>query len=521
MITSQEKVNKMRRLLGLLFGLTLFTGILIIPGYCLAKNDYWPGSDWRTSTPEEQGIDSTKLLKMVNDIKNNDIDIRSLLIIRHGYLVAECYRDPYNKDTAHDLKSVNKSFISALTGIALREKYLKSLDQKVSDFFPEYFNDKMDPRKKTITLRHLLTMTAGLATTDNDTSRWSHSQDWVQYVMDQPMVHDPGTTFDYSTGLPHTMCAIITKTSGMSTLEFGRKYLFDPLGIAVTKWTRDPQGIVGPELYLTPRDMAKFGYLYLHNGNWNGRQIIPEQWVQESTKNQVPSGTKYGYWWWPDADDYQARGWGGQYIIVNPKLDMVVVFTAADFFKPLQYLQTYIYPAVNGETLKPNPAACREMRATCTALAVPKLDRLPLLPESAAKIDGKVFHCKPNSFGLTSFSITFHGPDCILTVNPGKDAAKIPVSLDGTYRLIPMENKTTYFGERPIFPMNDPGDDQYQVAFKGKWLDDQRFVIEWTNYLGEPVKFSAQITLNGSKALIMVSSSPAPWGRTVFIDAGL
>jgi hypothetical protein len=188
----------------------------------------------------------------------------------------------------------------------------------------------------------------------------------------------------------------------------------------------------------------------------------------------------------------------------------------------LQYLQTYIYPAVNGETLKPNPAACREMQAIGTALAVPKLDRLPPLPESAARIDSKIFHCKPNSFGLTSFSLAFHGPDCILTVNPGKDAAKIPVSLDGTYRLISMENKTTYFGERPIFPMNDPGaDDQYQVAFKGKWLDDQRFVIEWTNYLGEPVKFSAQITLNGSKALIMVSSSPAPWGRTAFIDARL
>ncbi|HEX3046659.1 MAG TPA: serine hydrolase, partial [Bacillota bacterium] len=295
-------MKKGATLLLVVFIFLIFTGL---PGQCASSNEYWPDESWRTSTPEEQGIDSSKLVEALRDIESNNLEIRSLLIIRHGYLVTECYRHPYTRDTAVNVKSVCKSIISALTGIALREKYLQNLDQKVLDFFPEYKLKGKSLNKDQITLRHLLTMTAGLETPEDKLSQWRQSKDWVKFVLDQPEKAKPGEIFEYSTGLTHVMSALITKTSGMSTLEFGRKYLFDPLGIKVHKWTQDSAGVYigGGELFLTPTDMAKFGYLYLHNGRWNGAQIVPEAWVKESTMNQQQSGTYYGYWWWISPQD--------------------------------------------------------------------------------------------------------------------------------------------------------------------------------------------------------------------------
>lgn len=502
-------------LLLVVFIFLIFTGL---PGQCASSNEYWPDDNWRTSTPEEQGIDSSKLVDMLHNIENSNLEIRSLLIIRHGYLVTECYREPYTRDTAINVKSVCKSIISTLTGIALREKYLQNLDQKVLGFFPEYKSNGKSLYKDQIALGHLLTMTAGLAPVDDVTGQWSRSKDWVKFVLDQPEKTKPGEVFTYNTGLTHVMSALITKTSGMSTLEFGRKYLFDPLGIKIHKWTQDSRGIYigGAELSLTPIDMAKLGYLYLQNGRWNGIQIVPEAWVKESTKNQLKNGTHYGYWWWISPKDYWAEGWGGQYILVNPILDLVLVFTAADFDKPAELWANYIYPAFKSQfPIPPNPAKVEEMNNIITALAHPKSNGISPSPELIQKINGKNFYCQRNPLGLSSVKLSFKGTHCTFKIDQWE--LTLPMG-QGTYHLISLKNQVTYFGERPLLPVNDPqGSDSYQAAFRCQWLDDHTLQVEWINYLEEPIKSVATFAFENNQVEFTISLLPKPWGGTYLL----
>ena len=328
---------------------------------------YFPGRSWRVSTPEEQGLDSTPLLRMLEDIRDNGVGIDGIVIVRHGHLVFESYLAPYDADTVHNLKSSSKSVLSALVGIALREKVLDGVDQRVSELFPEYFASVDDPRKKDITLRHLLTMSAGIEWKEisPQADRLWRSSDWVGAAIGLPLTGAPGESFTYSTALTHLASAAIARKSGISTRAFAEKYLFDPVGIRAGLWRRDPQGIHwgGADLFLTPRDMARFGYLYLRNGTWNGRQVVPREWVAESTRAQVKTGgwggiDDYGYWWWIAPGAHVAVGLGGQVIAVIPEQDLVVVFTGAvPEAVPFALLRKYIVPAIGSARLPPNPAA--------------------------------------------------------------------------------------------------------------------------------------------------------------------
>jgi len=240
-----------------------------------------------TSTPEQEGLDSQILTKADDAIQKTMPSVLSFMVVRHGRIVYEKYYRGNNQDSPVVVYSVTKSVISALTGIAIREGYLANIAQKLTDIFPQYFNGNSDPRKREITLKHLLTMTAGLEVADDEA--WMKSTDGCKYVIDRPLVHNPGQKFDYNNGLTNLMSVILTKTTGMTTREFADKHLFGPLGITNYTWARGPQGyyIGGWGLRLTPRDMAKFGYLYLREGMYNGQQIVPRQWVQESVSLPV------------------------------------------------------------------------------------------------------------------------------------------------------------------------------------------------------------------------------------------
>lgn len=338
----------------------------------------WPTKKWSISTPEDQGMDSNILSGADKRIDENYLNVFSLLVIRHGYLVYEKYRQGIDKDTYNPVHSVTKSVMSALTGIALREKLITNIDQKVSDFFPEYFTEIDDINKREITIRNILTMTAGLETVDNNYNGYFSSGDWCAYTIKKPLLDKPGEKFVYNTGLPHFLSGLITKTSKMSTLDFANKFLFSQIGISIDKqvpqkrWDKDQIGYYGggSGLYLTPTDMAKFGYLYLKNGLWDGKQIIPEEWIGESTKRQItvsPGGDigyygDYGHLFWilkikdkvhnKDYLTYYALGTGEQKIVIIPDLDMVVVITAnrgltsEDKADTKDIITDYILPAV-------------------------------------------------------------------------------------------------------------------------------------------------------------------------------
>lgn len=242
-----------------------------------------------------------------------------------------------------NIKSASKSVISALVGIAIRRGFLQDLKQPIAAFFPQLADlPERDeaPRKAEITIEELLSMRAGLETTSNrNYGRWVRSRNWVSHILSRPFVAAPGTEMVYSTGNTHLLSAILTKATGQSTWEFAQEALAEPLGFRLPRWPQDPQGIYfgGNDMLLTPREMLAFGELYLEQGQHNGRQVIPADWVQASLLPRVRSrreaGRYYGYGWWiRNMADYQtayAWGFGGQFIFVVPELDLVVVSTSA------------------------------------------------------------------------------------------------------------------------------------------------------------------------------------------------
>ncbi|MGD9091718.1 MAG: serine hydrolase, partial [Anaerolineales bacterium] len=292
----------------------------------IPKGDYWPTEGWRTTTPEEQRIDSVKLEKMMGDIEKNNYAIESVIIVRNGYIVLEGYPNPeYGPNDRHVLWSATKSVTSALIGIAIKEGFIDSINQTMVDFFPERKIEDIDAGKRQITIEHLLTMTPGYQWGDRTGKPMRNNPNPVQFVLDRPMVSDPGREFNYGDGASHLLSAIIGNTTGSSALDFADAYLFEPLGISNVEWKSDPQGVNfgGSGLFMTPRDMAKVGYLYLNDGIWEGDQLLPKDWVERSTKPiNVSSwnGHGYGYQWWTLAQGgvHFAHGLYGQSIFVIP-----------------------------------------------------------------------------------------------------------------------------------------------------------------------------------------------------------
>ena len=297
---------------------------------------YWPTKAWRTSSPEEQGMDSGMLVEMLETIDQRKLGIDSVLVVRNGTIVEEKYYPPYTENTRHELYSCTKSFISALVGIAIDDGYIEDVDQPVLDFFPEYIFGRLNEQKESMILEDLLTMRSGLDWDEGMPiyQEMMATRDWVKYVLDKPMAYEPGTRFNYCSGCSHILSAIIQQTTGVNTLEYAQSRLFDPLNISNIQWELSGNGIPngGWGLEITPRDMAKFGYLYLNQGYWDGQQIVPSEWVRVSTQEGIATGegVDYAYQWWVYSTPnlYAAQGLRGQKIYVIPDLELVIVFTA-------------------------------------------------------------------------------------------------------------------------------------------------------------------------------------------------
>lgn len=304
---------------------------------------YWPTDGWKTADPDQYGMDGARLDQMFEEIDQQDINLHSLLIVKNGYIVAEQYYDEFTQDTPHIQYSVTKSFTSALVGIALDEGAILSLNQTIADFFPEYAID--DATKADITLENILTMRTGLGWIEGNEgyAGLSTANNPLDYMLALPMIDEPGNDFRYCSGCSYLLSAIVQKTTGTNTADYAEEKLFAPLGIDNVTWETlgdgTPNG--GWGLYLTPRQMAKFGYLYLNNGEWDGQQIIPEAWISDSTApgREVDRYVDYGYQWWiyKDLNIYAAQGLYGQKIYVIPEENMIVIMTAELYDEYNQY----------------------------------------------------------------------------------------------------------------------------------------------------------------------------------------
>jgi CubicO group peptidase (beta-lactamase class C family) len=337
----------------------------------------WPTKEWQSSSPEEQGMDSKELAKLVDFGAVHSFD--SLLVARHGKVVAEAYYAPYSAGIPHAINSCTKAVISTLTAIALKEGLLDNPSHRVMDFFDRQSIANVDDRKEAITVQSLLDMTSGIEWTERlgdssaaaveTESEMDSSPDWVKFVLDRPMSSAPGDIFNYNSGNTHLLSAILTKLTGMSTLEYAKSKLFGPLGITKVSWQHDPQGISngGWGLSLLPRDMAKIGYLYLRKGLWEGQELLPPAWIDKvshATVDMRLGGLRYSdlFWALPDKRVYMAVGRNGQVIMVFSNLDVVAVTTGRENYR-LGELADSISRSVKSDMVLPVDSAGAKLLA--------------------------------------------------------------------------------------------------------------------------------------------------------------
>jgi CubicO group peptidase (beta-lactamase class C family) len=447
----------------------------------------WPTAGWATSTPEAQGMDSAALARLVERGEANGLD--SILVTRHGKLVAEAYYAPYRAGLKHAVNSVTKAVVGTLTGMAIQDGLLASRDQPVLPFFSDRTVANADAAKKAITLGHLLDQTSGLdwkekldASVPESMIQMRRSRDWQGFVLDRPMAQAPGSGFNYNSGNSHLLSAIVAKKTGGSTLAYAQKRLFAPLGIGDVRWIKDPQGVEagGFGLYLQPRDMAKIGYLYLRKGQWAGRQLLPAEWVEQVFTASVDMGFgakpaySYANGWWtiPEKRAYIAAGYNRQLIIVLPEVDVVAVTTSRRNFPMAPLIDLLTAAARSAGPLPADAAAQAQLADRIRDAAIEKPSAVTPAPELAATVSGKVWQFDRNALGIRSlvldlnaaapsYEIVFESRDPAAAAQPFAG----PIGLDGLFRI------------------NDKAPNA-PVAVKGNWLDAQSFRID-SRVLGE------------------------------------
>lgn len=316
--------------------------------------DYTPraGGDLKISTPEEQGLDPLLLARLYYEAAKLET-LYGLLVIKNGHLVAERYFNEGSIDQVSGRQSTTKSFTSALVGIALDRGCIQSLDQKMMDFFPEFEDELEDPRKKRITMRHLLQMRGGYPDEERTSPLFEvmfFQGNWrfVPHLVDFPLESEPGTKFHYSNLTSHLLGVIVARACDTDLVAFSQQHLFSPMNAEVRGWQVDDEGYYWGcgELYVTARDMAKFGLLFLDGGVYDGKRIISADWVEASLERYSEKIVRgwltsrygsfydrgYGYQWWSSKSGahyfWYASGHGGNYIVLLRELDMVIVTTA-------------------------------------------------------------------------------------------------------------------------------------------------------------------------------------------------
>jgi CubicO group peptidase (beta-lactamase class C family) len=472
-----------------------------------ADQSAWPTKEWLTSTPEEQGMDSSALAKLVGYGANHSFD--SLLIVRHGRIVTEAAYAPYTADIPHEIFSSTKAVTGTLLGMVYKDGLLDRLDHPMLDFFADRRVANVDDRKKAITIQNLLDMTSGFdwdqgfeGGKQQSMVDMYQSSNRIQFDLDRPMAHAPGDLFNYSNGNPDLVSAVITKLTGRLAEDYANQKLFAPLGIVDWHWDRDPQGLtIGDgELFLLPRDMAKIGYLYLRHGQWEGRQLLPLGWADVLSHPIVNTHASYDpsqsysnfFWILPERRVYMANGKDGQNIAVFPDLDIVAVTTARKYV-PLRSLADSVSSAVKSEfALPPNPGAGEALANAIRDAAVEKPIAVGPTPEMASSISGKTYKFPDNALGLRSFTLDLTGPrphmDYELyshnSITPSV-TYNTPIGLDGFYRKgAPV---LTGAPRTSLIP-----------AAKGKWLNGQTFEID-AQHLGEGTQIKYDLSFDGQK----------------------
>jgi CubicO group peptidase (beta-lactamase class C family) len=308
----------------------LLVGVALLAGCGGGPKPVSESGEWATSSPGDEGFDGDRLEAVENAIPREFSSVRGILVARHGRIVLERYYAGHDAADHFEVFSVTKSVVSMLVGIGIVQRNIGTVEQLFGDFLPDAVAAAEDQRMGEVTLKQLLTMTAGFRDTQA-----TGKNILLKLITLRRLVRPPGTKWEYDNGSAHIVSAIVHRTSGIPTKQYAQETLFTPLGIRPGEWPADAEGVTfgSTGLTLTVRDMAKLGELYLRNGEWRGRQVVPKKWVELSTKDRVDTDEPnlgYGYYWWIDrkTKSYLAIGFGAQIIAVTPEKDLVVAIVA-------------------------------------------------------------------------------------------------------------------------------------------------------------------------------------------------
>ncbi|HVZ97661.1 MAG TPA: serine hydrolase [Chitinophagaceae bacterium] len=391
------------------------------------------------SSPEAEGVSSGGITDFLDATANSKTEFHSFMLLRHGKVIAEGWWNPYRSDLRHTLYSCSKSFTATAVGFAIAEKKL-SLDDKVISFFPEDLPDTVSDWLKELTVKDALMMSDGQ---DPDPSFNVAGKDtnWIKGFLATPILHEPGTQFLYNSLGTYMLSAIVQKVTGQKAIDYLRPRFFDPLGIHGMDWETDLQGINtgGWGLRLKTEDMAKFAQLFLQNGKWNGKQVLPAGWVHEASTMKImqdpnaPQSKKdssdwlqgYCYQMWRCRHNaYRGDGAYGQFMIVMPDQDAVLAITAEtpDMQEEINLVWKYLLPAFKKDRLPGNKAAYAKLQAKIHSLALP----VPVKnTEPATGIDGRTFVANDNALHLKSISFSFSKSICHVVFE--NDRAQYPI----------------------------------------------------------------------------------------------
>ncbi len=447
-----------------------------------------PGAELPRSTPEAQGVSSAAVLDFLQAADREIDAMHSVMIVRHGHVVAEGWWSPYAADVRHTLYSLTKSFTSTAVGLAIAEGKL-SLDDPVLRFFPDVAPGEPDKLLKGLRVRDLLSMATGHHTEP----ALSTSTEWTKTFLATPLAHKPGTFFLYNTPSTYMLSAILQKVTGTKTEDYLGPRLFEPLGIDDYVWETSPEGVTigGYGLHLRTESIARFGQLYLQKGQWRGRQVVPAEWVAAATSRQVSNGSDpasdweqgYGYQFWRSRHNtYRGDGAFGQYCLVLPEQDAVVVITSG--VKSMQAVLDLVFarllPAFREGTLPAEPAS---QKALTTALGALRLHTAQGKPEPGAGVAAGRRYAFPTN------------PEHIewLSLERGANgAATLVTGVGGQQRRLMLGHGTWTKGRMPF----GPGGPDQPVAASGAWTSDTTYAATVALY-ETPFKMNIRLTFAG------------------------
>jgi len=462
---------------------------------------YWPTAGWQTSSPEAQGVDSAKLVEGLQEIKQNGISIHSIWIVRGGFVFLDAYFYPYDGSYYHDLGSVTKSVMTTLIGIAADQGEL-DLDQSMLSFFVDRTVANRDARKESITVRHLAAMTSGfevdLVDDENTLIEMRASDDWVQFSLDRPVVAEPGTRFAYDSASIHLLSAILQQATGMTAAEYAQANLFEPLGITNFYWPADATGYTRGwgDLALHPRNAAKIGFLFLHQGQWEGRQVVSREWVNMATDAHISTGRDedeyYGYGWWVERPDdglnvFRADGRNGQRIFVITSMNMVIVTTGGGF--ELDDVMPYMAEAIVDleNPLPSNDSGVSQLETVVAELRQsPAAQPVPPLPDVAIAVSGKTFVFESNPAHIQSIRVDFDN------------------ATEATYYFQVEKEEVMRIGGAGLDGVYRTSSSGWPAIAKAAWSDNQTLLVDYSRGPGlEDVTW--QIQFEGDRMVLETS----------------